>query len=202
MGETRKQLMSSCTSAQIAHELQARKIDELMLAPSSFVLCRHHDSTPMYLHFANLAPQLVSNARYPILEQGNWTLVDLSTYMQLYKGAKPSRGVVELFAQHASLHLFDRDGRIHDNDIILKPKLLTSCRAGCIFEAVDSAIPQFSMEALKKLNDSESFRFAVVSELPDGHSANVRKRAATAEKLPGKFLYHDGICGGHKVLPG
>ena len=206
MEDTRRYLMAMCVAAQVGDEAQTYAVEEvreqmLQGKVSHFVLCRHHDSTPHYIHFGNLHAELCPHARFPHkAEDGKWRLLDLRSYQSLHKGAKPGRGIVELFAQHASLHWQTTIGKRHDRDVLINPQLLVNNRASSIYNAVENAIPAFSIEKLREVMEKGAVRFSIISELPDGHSANVRKRCMTASELPENVLYHDGVCAGHRVL--
>ena len=166
------------------------------------VLTRFYDATPMRVRFGRLQTELQPHARYPFWSEvlGKWLSVRLESYM-IMTGRKKSMqrfGVVELFAQGATIHQTDEQGVLKGLQVLCPPSVLEQTNSSCIFSATEKASPTLSYQRLIDL--SKQFSFLLFNEVPDACSANIRKKAATAEKCAvcGNILHADDKCGAHQ----
>ena len=185
-----------------------RRTSQLAQRTKSVVITKHHDATPATLSFGNMSDELYPHAKYLMKDTSSttkWKLVDFATFHAKNPSWKPERGVLQLFAQSATLCWMENRGegvqkeRVVTTEIHCMPKILQRGNASAIFNAVEGSHAPLPLPEIKHLaNDME---FILVSEVPDNCSANVLKKAKTImeyEDLDNVFYFQDA-CLVHKL---
>jgi len=189
-----------CVYSEIFMQAQEKALEVELSNPEleSAVIVRKYDATPILTYFGALQEQLLPWARYFFKDEdtGNWRTIPLKEYKQRYRST-PKKGVVELFAQHATVHVRIGGGARRDWEMIFAPAVLRNGKAGCIFDAVEAASKVLSIEGITRL--AQRLRFCILAECPDKATSNVRKKAATKERLPKNVLYLEDECRAHGI---
>ena len=85
-----------------------------------------------------------------------------------------------------------------DIDLIVHPRIIESTSASCIHTACNTSFELLSLDGLARI--SAKVKLFVVSEVPDNVSANVRRKAYVASKLPMNCLYGCSMgCCAHRA---
>jgi hypothetical protein len=202
LGESNKTLSALSSVAHICTTLLANRVSRAFAAwrhaaRSLWVVARHHDATPVKVFFGSYRQQVSPIARYLAKgADGKWARLTMEAFQKLSNKAVPSIGVVELFAQTATVcHTEFQDDERNKwtvRDIKVQPKVLASSNASCIFSALES-VPEIS---IPKINELSKY-LTIYCERPDGASSNKRKMAATGCKLGPNVLYDHGTCIAH-----
>ena len=108
----------------------------------------------------------------------------------------PRVGVVEIFAQQATVH-YRQHSEWHSGTILVMPRVIPNQTSGAIFSACESGVPLLSSAKIVQM--CSKLRFMLLSEFPDGCSAHSRKLAATANRLPKNCFFVAGACAVHSV---
>ena len=191
-----------------------------MTRPDSLLLMRHFDSTPLYLHYGQLAPQIQRQGRYFVPDgEGRWKTVGYDNYQKAYPRRKCLAGVVEVFAQQMTVvsSTVGDDGEAHSleevqalfrnykedkRELIVPPRVITSTGSSTCFEAVNSGVgAAFSVKSMQQhaIND---VKCAIIDDTPDGCPAMSRYKSATAAFLePERNVMYDehSHCCAHAI---
>lgn len=147
-----------------------------------FVL-RGFDCTPLAVTFGQLGTEVAPHARYFLKQDdGKWSAVGLEAFQAAHGRARnPSRGTMECLAQTLEVAWLDKDsiiGRAHQP---IAPKFLQRGNASTMLTAINSALPDLSVESLARL--AAKVRFVFLRMTPDMCPANTRLRAEFAERV-------------------
>jgi hypothetical protein len=153
-------------------------------ASSGFALVtRGFDATPVKVFFGDLAKEICPHAKYLVRQEDDsgWRLVDLQTYKQL-KGKRfakflPKWGVVDLFAQEASIHLSvnraaGSDRAVLDGQFICPPCVLGGTNGSVMFNALEKLCPGVDQHQIARLSGSR--KLVMIHGFPDSCRANKR----------------------------
>ncbi len=99
----------------------------------------------------------------------------------------PQHGLVEILAQRMDLRWFGNDGGSHCREVLVPPRAISNAGASCLFTAVNTGVPAFSVDGLTYL--SARMPFLIFYELP-GNAASCKKKLwATHKLIPESVFY-------------
>ena len=120
-----------------------------------FHIIRNHDATPNLVKFGQLQSQAFGNARYPVLqENGQWKC---KTYQELCelrgRVLMPTGGVVEIFAQSASIHwsILTEPKENINHRLVIPPMVLARSNASTLHTAFEEALEVLNLNNLAKV---------------------------------------------------
>eukprot|EP00959_Pyramimonas_sp_CCMP1952_P155498 3253054-Pyramimonas_sp.AAC.1 len=110
---------------------------------------------------------------------------------------KPSKGILELFAQSCSVSFNQFDTPFH-YEYLISPQIVMRSNASCIFNAFEKGCAPFDLQRIIEIG--RKIKLLIVHEIPDSAGANAKKKKFYSKQLPGNCLY-DGYrgCAAHKV---
>jgi len=161
---------------------------------------RHHDPTPGRMSFGLLQGVLEDAASYLIPDPdrpGMMKKVDWTVFRQHFPHCKVDSGILELMAQGVMLSARMEGGREEQRRLLIKPMVLRSANSSCTHSAVESAVPELSLEGLREL--AGRLRAIVLAEVPDNSKANKRKLAFMCEEVPKNVLITPHGCAVHHI---
>lgn len=205
VGETRRGMAALATVAVAADTTMRaacrQALQALRGAGRSLVIAKHHDATPLQLHFGRLEDLLRPHALYAGTDQetGEWKLVSFLEHCRR-NGGKPrsTKGVVEFFAQAWFLH-WDTEHGCHEQPLHVMPTVLQRGNASTIYNATEGPNAAIPLNTVREL--AKDLTYVLVCEIPDSLSANMRKKLKTMneyELVPNVFCFEKG-CDVHIV---
>ena len=199
-------IMQAMTAvAGLTQALQTRELSKVLQnikadAETSrcLVLLSHYDATPMKCAFGVQASELVPIARFFHWDETNnrWEALRAERFRAITQRGLPNRGVLEVFQQRMEVCWVTRQG-VHKQNYLVPPRIVPDQRASALMAAVESGIPELSIQALDEL--SRDLRVIILAEGPDASTACVRKLWATHARLPDGVLYVPGSCAAHAI---
>jgi hypothetical protein len=128
---------------------------------------------------------------------GKLKAVDWLTYHATFPKSKPGRGILEVFAQSATLHSSNSDGLRESRNMKFVPMIMSRANSSVTFSAVEMASQHLSVSALNEL--AQRLRVIILCEVPDNHTVNLRKKAYTATLLADNILMPPHNCCVHSL---
>ena len=194
-----------CTSSSVLHKLQdqfaASEMESIVEKDVIPVIAKHYDTTPSKVRFGRLQSLLLPLARYAVLkDDGQWSLVSHEEYVKTkIKGRQFSikQGVLDIITVSASLIYMDTDSTLHGFRYFSRPAVIAAGNASCIFRATEQLARPFDLDCIRRL--CANVRFMFYTEVPDGHSANDRKKEKTKQLLPDNCGFVESKCSGHQA---
>ena len=196
-GTSHQLAMLACT-AGIADELMLRAIsEEVKRWRKTMAIARHYDATPWHVMFGRLQGKMAPFARYLVKIGDEWKAVPLDEFQQHNKGKlQPKGGIMELFGQTARISSSTNEGR-SIRDIVIAPRFLKNSTTASIHNAVEHALPMFSISMLKLL--SKTLKYIIYHDVPDNISSNKRRQKYVSVELKDtkNILYFPAGCLAH-----
>ena len=160
------------------------------------VVDRHYDASPVRLSFTqpDVREKLMPLARYFVKDGNRWKAVPYSAYRELNRRCMIRFGVLEVFAQTASISSTCPGGLVQSVDFLVPPSILARAASAVIFSAVQSIAP-LSADSLRALSKRSTAVF--LNDCPDSASSNTRCKAYTAallRDLPNLLLCLTACC--------
>ncbi len=166
----------------------------------SHIVGRYYDATPMRLSFQRpeLRQLLMPLARYLLKDEisGRWKTVPFEVYSKVHPHSKLKCGVLEVFAQQATITSTNADGLWVQRELKVPPCILAHANASCIHAACER-VPGLNLESVKQLCAKSKAVF--LNDGPDNAKANTRKKQFVAKELrhvDNLLMNHTG-CGAH-----
>ena len=198
----------ACTAAQAT---EVRKCMENIIADPEqdcLVVSRHYDATPWHVRFGSLHDVLFPHARYLIKEkqadgQVRWKLVPMSVYQGLHPRARLAAGVVEVFAERATMAWYSKLSRtvpeFNRAAVLVPPAILQRANSSVIHAALEKSVPELSIQGIKDY--LATGRFCIINDIPDSCNANKRRQRKAKFDMREELccLYYAGFCAAHLV---
>ena len=188
--------------AQAAYSAEVLKLKAHVEAGASgecHVVNRYYDATPMRLSFhqPELRERLLPLAKFFIKDGERWRAVSYTEYSRNNR-LTIKFGVLEVFAQEASIASTYGDRLICQRQLLVPPKILKHGTGSCIHAALDG-VEQFSLEDIKALCGRAQAVF--LNDCPDDASSNRRRKRFCARQLRGvpNVCLNLAACYGHHL---
>ena len=200
VGGTTHSAAAIASVAGIATSAQTQRMQAALssLGPGAgLVITRHYDTTPMRLRFGSFYSTLAPHARYLVpdpMRAGKWKAVPSHAFRTLSNKAMPKAGVLEVMASTVGLH-WQEGKTFHSKQLHCPPCILARASASCIYRALEEFPAELSIDGIRTL--AARMHVVLVHEVPDGCSANNRKKAKTASEMPANALYIPASCTAH-----
>lgn len=201
---THRVLEVATTSAALYDHAQLEfleaKLQDLKAIRGTPCIYKIYDATPMRCSFGSLQSEVLPHARFPVLTgESSWTTMTYEQHREsgLMRKYGSKKGVLELLAQQQSFAYLDQKGLLNGAKVYCKPAFLQAGNSSCLFTATERAFPSFDIKGIATL--AAELPYICYIELPDGHSANTRKKAKTKAVLPDNCLHFDFKCAGHQA---